>query len=58
MRDARIKLFENGMVSYSREPGQSYTYTLLRPELKWLKLSERPRQKLKPRANAAARVKP
>jgi len=58
MRDARITLFENGLVSYSREPGQSYTYTLLRQELKWLKRSERPRQKLKPRAMAAARAQP
>jgi hypothetical protein len=58
MRDARIKLVENGLVSCSREPGQSYTYTLLRQELKWLKRTERPRQKRKPRANAAARVEP
>lgn len=58
MRDARIRLFENRLVSYSREPGQSYTYTLLRQELKWLKLSERPRQKRRPRADAAAKAKP
>lgn len=58
MRDARTKLFENGLVSYSREPGQSYTYTLLRQELKWLKLSERPRKKRRPRAMAATRIKP
>ena len=56
MRDARIKLFENGLVSYSREPGQNYTYTLLRKELKWLKPSDRPRQKRKPRAMAVARA--
>ena len=56
MRDARIKLVENRLVSCSREPGQSYTYTLLPQELKWLKRSERPRQKRKPRAIAAARV--
>jgi hypothetical protein len=56
MRDARIKLSENGLVSYSREPGQSYTYTLLRQELKWQKRSERPRQQRKPRAMTAARA--
>jgi hypothetical protein len=56
MRDARIRLLENGLVSYSREPGQNYTYTLLRQELKWLKRSERPRQKRKPRAMAVAKT--
>jgi DNA-binding transcriptional ArsR family regulator len=58
IRDARTKLYENELVSYSREPGQSYIYTLLRQELKWLKRSERPRQKRKPRAMAAARATP
>jgi DNA-binding transcriptional ArsR family regulator len=57
IRDARIKLLENGLVSYSRERGQSFTYTLLRQELKWIKLSERPRQKRRPRAMAAVRAK-
>jgi hypothetical protein len=56
MRDVRTKLLENGLVSYSRDPGQSYTYTLLRQELKWLKRSERPRPKQKPRAMAAAKA--
>ena len=58
IRDARIKLIENGLISCSREPGQSFIYTLLHQKLQWLKRSERPRQKLKPRALAAARVKP
>ena len=52
----RIKLFENGLVTYSREPGASYKYTLLRPDLKWLTRAERPRQKRKPRGMAAARA--
>jgi len=58
LRDARIKLYENRLVSYSREPGQSYIYTLIRQELKWLPRSERPRLKQKRRAMAAARAKP
>jgi len=57
IRDARIKLFENGLISYTRKPGESYTYTLLRQDLKWLGRSERPRQKRKPRAMAAVRAK-
>ena len=57
IRNVRIKLRENGLVEYSREPGESYTYTLLRQDLKWLKRSERPRQKQRPRAMAARRAK-
>ncbi len=56
IRDARIRLMENGLIAYQREPGQSYIYTLKRQELKWLKLAERPRQKMKPRAMAARRA--
>lgn len=56
IRDARIRLLEYGLVECKREPGQSYTYTLLRQDLKWLKLAERPRQRRKPRAMAAARA--
>jgi len=56
IRDVRITLMENGLIEYAREPGQSYTYTLLRQELKWLNLAERPRQKRKPRAMAATRA--
>ncbi|HUV96559.1 MAG TPA: hypothetical protein VMV98_03735 [Acidobacteriaceae bacterium] len=58
IRNVRIKLSENRLVECRREPGQKYTYTLLRPELRWFKLAERPpRQKLKPRGMAAARAK-
>ncbi len=58
LRNVRIKLMENGLVEYGREPGQKYTYTLLRQELKWLKVAERPpRQKQRPRGMAAARAK-
>lgn len=57
-RNARIKLLENDLVVYRHDPGQKYTYTLLRPELKWFKVAERlPRQKRKPRGMAAARAK-
>ena len=56
--DARTKLLENKLVSFSREPGESYTYTLLKQDLKWVKRSDRPRQKLKPRAYAVGRAQP
>lgn len=58
LRNVRIKLMENGLVKYGREPGQKYTYTLLRQELKWLKVAERPpRQERRPRGMAAAKAK-
>lgn len=57
IRNARIKLWENGLVEYSREPGESYTYTLLRPDLKWLKRADRPRHKQRPRAMAVRMAK-
>ena len=57
IRNIRTKLYENRLVEYSREPGERYTYTLLRQELKWLTRSERPRLKRRPRGNAALRAK-
>ena len=54
LRDVRIKLVENGLIDYRREPGQCYTYVLLPQKLKWIKLAERPRQKRKPRAMAVS----
>lgn len=48
--DARKKLIEHDLIACSREKGQSFTYTLFPPPLKWLPLDERPRQKQKPRA--------
>ena len=57
IRDVRIKLLENNLVEYTRKPGESYTYTLIPQELKWLKRDARPRRKRKPRAIAATRVK-
>jgi DNA-binding transcriptional ArsR family regulator len=58
IRNKRIKLQENGLVQYSREPGQSFTYTLLRQKLQWFKVAERqPREKRRPRAMAAIRAK-
>jgi len=56
IRNARNKLIDNGLISCSRKPGESFTYTLLRQDLKWLKRSKRPRQKRKPRAMAAVRA--
>jgi hypothetical protein len=57
IRNVRIKLSESGLAEYRREPGQNYTYTLLRQELKWFKLAERtPRQKRRPRGMAARRA--
>jgi DNA-binding transcriptional ArsR family regulator len=53
IRNVRTKLVENGLISCSREPGQGFTYTLVRQELKWLKRSDRPRQKQRPRAMRA-----
>jgi len=58
IRNLRAKLIENGLVKLSQEPGQNYTYTLLRQELKWFKNAERPpRQKQRPRGMAARRAK-
>jgi len=53
--DARKRLIENRLVFCSREDGQSYNYTLQRPELPWVPIKQRPRQKQKPRAIHASR---
>jgi DNA-binding transcriptional ArsR family regulator len=58
LRNLRTKLMEHGLVTFQREPGQKYTYTLLPQQLEWFKLKERPpRQKRKPRGNSAQLAK-
>jgi len=54
--DARKRLIEKGMITCTRAEGQSYVYTLIVPSLKWVPVSERPRTKLKPRANHALKL--
>jgi hypothetical protein len=54
--DARKKLIEFGLISCSREKGQSHTYTMEELNLQWKPLLQRPRSKLKPRALHAART--
>lgn len=57
IRNARIRLREYGLISFSRDPGESYTYELLRQEMNWVPLVNRPRQSKMPRAMAASRGK-
>lgn len=54
--NARKKLLEYGLISYTRQKGQSYVYTLLKPSWEWKPLKERPRRALKPRALYASRT--
>lgn len=49
--DARKCLCEYGLITFVRPEGRSYTYTLFKPSLEWVPIKERPRTKLKPRAN-------
>jgi hypothetical protein len=48
--DARKRLIEYGLITCSRENGQSYLYTLQKIALKWVPIKERQRPKAKPRA--------
>jgi hypothetical protein len=48
--DARKRLIENGLITCTREEGQSYVYTLVVPSWNWIPVAKRPRTKLKPRA--------
>ena len=50
--EARKRLIENQLVLCAREEGQSYTYTLERPELRWVPIKQRPRRKKNPRGNS------
>lgn len=48
--DARKKLREFELISFSRDEGQSYAYTLKRYSFDWVRLEQRLRQDRKPRA--------
>lgn len=50
IRDIRTKLRSEGLVSFVREAGNSYTYTLVPVQLAWVPVEDRPRQPKKPRA--------
>lgn len=54
IRDVRTKLYREGVISFVREPGQSYTYTLLPVQPAWIAIKDRPRQPKKRRALHAA----
>jgi hypothetical protein len=54
--DARKRLVEKGLITCTREEGQSYIYTLVVPSLNWVPVAERPRTKLKPRAYHARKT--
>lgn len=57
IRDIRALLLNNGLVSLNREPGQSYTYTLLPVTLApRVPVKQRPRQPKKQRALYAPRL--
>lgn len=48
--DARKRLIEYRLITCSRDPGKSHTYTILKQKLEWKPLKQRVRRKLKPRA--------
>jgi hypothetical protein len=48
--NARKRLEEFGLVSLTRQPGERYTYSILKPSLHWVSSSKRPRPKQRPRA--------
>jgi hypothetical protein len=50
IRDVRTKLSDAGLVSFVREAGHSYTYTLIPVQLAWVPVEDRPRQPKKRRA--------
>ena len=52
--DARKRLAERGLITCSRQMGQSYEYTIPKLSLQWVPLAERLRPKQKPRANHAS----
>lgn len=54
--DARKRLIEHGLISCSRENGQSFSYTIPSLSLKWIPLAQRPRLKRRPRALHASQT--
>jgi hypothetical protein len=55
--DARKQLGERGLISCKRDEGACYVYILSVYSLEWMRVEDRPRHKLKPRANHARRSK-
>ncbi len=53
--DARKLLQERALISCTRAEGESYVYTLSVYSFNWIRVEDRPRNKLKPRANHAKR---
>jgi hypothetical protein len=53
--DLRKELVEKGLVTCTREPGQSFFYTILPQAFEWKAVKLRPRAKRKPRGYAALR---
>ena len=53
--NARKRLCEHGLVTFTRPEGQSYNYTICNVSLQWVPLAKRPRTKRKPRALHAQR---
>lgn len=56
IRDIRSKLFEAGLVTFVREPGSSYTYTLILVQPARIPVKERLRQPKRRRANYAPQL--
>ena len=54
--DARKKLIGAGLISCTREKGESFTYTLLLRKQKWVPIKDRPRQKRKARGRQSPKV--
>jgi hypothetical protein len=55
--DGRKQLEERGLISCIRDAGESHFYTLPVYSFDWVKVEDRLRPKLKPRANHAKRIK-
>jgi hypothetical protein len=53
---ARKKLMGAGLISCTRGKGESFTYTLLPQEQKWVPMKDRPRQKRKARGRQLLKV--
>jgi hypothetical protein len=53
--DARKRLVEHGLISCTRQRGQSFVYTLPVFSFCWIQVKDRPREQKKPRALHASR---
>ena len=56
--EARKRLAEKGLISHTREKGESYVYTLPKLDFPWMRLADRPRKDCKPRAYHAFQTEP